>query len=180
MKYTRGALGIQDRHNERKNSDYRNQDIIAERSDLNVHFKHCGTTYTQAFDKLLADGVISTRYLGKDPNIVDELIFDVNTEYFERRGGYEFAKDFYTEAYNLAVKNDIETANRHAKAADNDKDFYNSRLKALSEDTEIFQEAVNIAPREVIKFLNLVIDYNRQQETQRQQQADRDDYDYSL
>ena len=428
MKYTRGALGIQARHNERKNSDYRNQDIIAERSDLNVHFKHCGTTYTQAFDKLLADGIISTRYLGKDPNIVDELIFDVNTEYFERRGGYKFAKDFYTEAYNLAVKiagsedyilsavmhadernksvsellgrdayhyhlhvvyvpvvdkevkwtkrckdpalvgktrevihqvshskkwprvtqtdaqgkpvltskgkpvyinsysllqdafyqhmkaagftdfergergstvkhlddldfkiqkdkersealaeaiktkaeqhdelenmiqnkesasasidermknqkkqisyldsklgalkkaesvldsiedmgrktlfgkieltqeewrtvhklaregyrlrneilslkNDIETANRHAKAADNDKDFYKSRLKALSEDTEIFQEAVNIAPREVIRFLNLVIDYNRQLEAQRQQQVGRDDYDYSL
>ena len=95
---------MEDRHNERKNSDYRNQDIIAERSGLNVHFKYCGTTYTQAFDKLLADGVISTRYLGKDPNIVDELIFDVNTEYFERRGGYEFAKEFYTEAYKLAVR----------------------------------------------------------------------------
>ena len=104
MKYTRGALGIEDRHNERKNSDYRNQDIVAERSDLNIHFKNCGTTYTQAFDKLLADGVISTKYLGKDPNIVDELIFDVNTEYFERRGGYEFAKAFYSEAYKLAVR----------------------------------------------------------------------------
>ena len=428
MKYTRGALGIKDRHNERKNSDYRNQDIIAERSDLNVHFKYCGTTYAQAFDKLLADGVISTRYLGKDPNIVDELIFDINTEYFERRGGYEFAKQFYTEAYKLAVKiagsedyilsavmhadeinksvsellgrpafhfhlhivyipvvdkevkwtkrckdpalvgktrevihqvshskkwpritqtdaqgnpvltskgkpvfinsysllqdafyqhmkaagftdfergergstvkhlddldfkiqkdrersdaltdaikikaeqheeleniiqdkedaaasldekmkkqkqqisyldsklgimknaesvldsiegmgretilgkivltpdewqtvhklaregfrlkneilslkSDVETAKRRALSADHDKDYYKSKLKTLSEDTEIFQQAVNIAPREVIGFLNQVIDWNKQRETQRQQQADRDDYDYSL
>ena len=74
----------------------------------------------------------------------------------------------------------METANRRAQSSNRDKDYYKSRLETLSGDTEIFQEAVNIAPREVIRFLNQVIDYNRLQETQRQQQADRDDYDYSL
>lgn len=39
-----------------------------------------------------------------DAKIVDEFIFDVNTEYFESRGGYEYAKRFYGEAYRLAVK----------------------------------------------------------------------------
>jgi hypothetical protein len=32
------------------------------------------------------------------------LVFDVNSDYFERKKGYEFAKDFYAEAYKLAVK----------------------------------------------------------------------------
>jgi hypothetical protein len=32
------------------------------------------------------------------------LVFDVNTDYFERNGGYEFAKKFYEEAYRIAVK----------------------------------------------------------------------------
>ena len=34
----------------------------------------------------------------------DELVFDVNSAYFERRGGYDYAKQFFAEAYNLAVK----------------------------------------------------------------------------
>jgi len=80
----------------------------------------------------------------------------------------------------LSLKSDVETAKRRALSADHDKDYYKSKLKTLSEDTEIFQQAVNIAPREVIGFLNQVIDWNKQRETQRQQQADRDDYDYSL
>ena len=43
---------------------------------------------------------------GLKPNakVFDELIFDVNTAYFEENGGYEFARDFYAEAYRLAVK----------------------------------------------------------------------------
>jgi len=42
--------------------------------------------------------------LKPDAKIVDEFIFDVNTEYFENHGGYEYAKKFYEEAYRLAVK----------------------------------------------------------------------------
>ena len=34
--------------------------------------------------------------------VFDEMVFDVNTEYFERHGGYEYAKKFYAEAYELA------------------------------------------------------------------------------
>jgi hypothetical protein len=101
--YTRGALSIRERHNERLNEAYSNADIIPERATFNVRFKSCAGTYEQAFDKLVAGGVISTRGLSKDPKIVDEMIFDVNTGYFEEHGGYDFARQFYAEAYKLAV-----------------------------------------------------------------------------
>ena len=102
--YTRGGAGIRERHNERKNECYSNADIQLERSPMNVQFKQCEGTYTEVFDKLLADGVISTRGLKADAKVIDEMIFDVNTLYFEDNGGYDFAKRFYEAAYRLAVK----------------------------------------------------------------------------
>ena len=102
--YKRGGLNKRERHNERKNADYMNSDIIPERAELNIHYKRCAGGYEQAFDRMVADKLISTRGLPKDPNIVDELVFDVNTAYFERRGGYEYAKSFFEEAYRLAVR----------------------------------------------------------------------------
>ena len=44
------------------------------------------------------------RGLKKDAKVYDELIFDINSEYFEEHGGYEFAKAFYEEAYYFAEK----------------------------------------------------------------------------
>ena len=66
---------------------------------------------------MLKDGEISTRSLKlnsegvkSESSIIAEMIFDVNTEYFEsqyeRHGyesGYDFAKAFYTEAYKMAI-----------------------------------------------------------------------------
>ena len=31
----------------------------------------------------------------------NEIVIDVNTMYFERNGGYEYAKQFYEEAYHF-------------------------------------------------------------------------------
>lgn len=42
----------------------------------------------QTFDKLMADGKISTRGLKPGAKVIDEMVFDVNTAYFERHGGY--------------------------------------------------------------------------------------------
>ncbi|WP_222428136.1 plasmid recombination protein [Sporomusa sp. KB1] len=39
-----------------------------------------------------------------DAKVIDELVFDVNTAYFDRNGGYEYAKEFFAEAYRLAVQ----------------------------------------------------------------------------
>ena len=102
--YNRGELSIHERHNERKNTDYANEDIVPERTCLNVHFKQPDATYTTCFDKLVQDGVISTRGLKPDAHIVCEFVFDVNTAWFDEKGGYDFAKDFFAEAYKMAVK----------------------------------------------------------------------------
>lgn len=32
------------------------------------------------------------------------MVFDVNTAYFEEHGGYDYAKEFFSEAYKMAVK----------------------------------------------------------------------------
>ena len=102
--YKRGSLSIRQRRNERQNADYMNDDIIKDRAAYNVHFKKCEGSYEQVFDKMLADKTISTKGLGKDPNIVDELVFDVNTAYFENHGGYEYAKSFFEEAYRCSIE----------------------------------------------------------------------------
>lgn len=102
--YRRNSIGIRERHNERKNKGYSNPDIVKGRSYLNVHFKTCGAGYEREFNRLVEDGTISLRGLQADAKVFDELIFDVNTAYFEDNGGYEYAKDFFAESYKLAVK----------------------------------------------------------------------------
>ena len=102
--YTRAKVGNMERHNERKNEHYGNGDVQLDRAALNVHFKKCEGGYLQAFDRLIEGGTISTRGLKKDAKIIDEMVFDVNTDYFERGGGYEYAKSFFEEAYRMAVK----------------------------------------------------------------------------
>ena len=70
---------------------------------FNVTFKDCeAATYAQQFDRMVEDGVVSTRGLKPDAYVFDELVFDVNTDYFESHGGYEYAKQFYAEVYELA------------------------------------------------------------------------------
>lgn len=74
------------------------------RAGLNVHYKSCEGTYLAAFDRMVESGAISTWNLKPDSKIVDEFVFDVNTEYFDRRGGYEYAKRFYEDAYHFAAR----------------------------------------------------------------------------
>lgn len=102
--YPRNNFSIRERHNERKNEIYSNPDIVQDRSHLNISFKSCDSTYTQAFEKLLVEGTISTRGLKPDADVFAEMVFDVNTSYFNEHGGYDYAKDFFSEAYNMAVQ----------------------------------------------------------------------------
>jgi len=102
--YSNGSVGIRERHNERKNEAYANESVEIDRSYLNVHYKKCETTYEQALEKLLADGVVSTRGLKPDAKLFDEFVFDINTEYFDVHGGYDYAKKFYEDAYHFAEK----------------------------------------------------------------------------
>ena len=91
-------------HNEREKSSYVNQDIVPERTPYNVHFKTPPAGYKEMFEQMRSAGVISTRGLKADAEKFGELIFDVNSAYFFNHGGYEFAKQFYTDAYKAAIK----------------------------------------------------------------------------
>ena len=91
-------------HNEREKESYSNQDIVPERTPLNVHFKTPTAGYTEMFEQMVADGTISTRGLKADADKFGELVFDVNSAYFYNHGGYDFAKQFYEDAYKAAVK----------------------------------------------------------------------------
>ena len=91
-------------HNEREKKYYSNQDIVAERTAMNVHFKAPTASYTEMFDRMEQEKVISTRGLKPDAVKFGELVFDVNSAYFYNNGGYEFAKRFYADAYKAAVE----------------------------------------------------------------------------
>jgi hypothetical protein len=53
---------------------------------------------------LLEQKTISTRGLKPDADVFAEMVFDVNTAYFDEHGGYDYAKDFFAEAYRMAVQ----------------------------------------------------------------------------
>ena len=91
-------------HNEREKTRYSNQDIVPERTAMNVHFKASTASYTEMFDQLEREKVISTRGLKPDAVKFGELVFDVNSAYFYNHGGYEFAKRFYADAYKAAME----------------------------------------------------------------------------
>ena len=118
-KLSAANVGKAERHNERKNESYANLNVVPERIPFNVSFKSTdGLTYNEYFDRLLADGEISTRGLKEGATLFDEMIVDVNTEYFEAHGGYEFAREFYEEAYRYCCRlygeNNIVSAVMHA------------------------------------------------------------------
>lgn len=103
QQYTIKEITSSERHNERKNTDYSNINVDTERIGYNVHFKDPGEkTYMQILKEKEERGELSRRGLREDAYVFDEIVFDVNTMYFHENGGYEFAKEFYEEAYRYA------------------------------------------------------------------------------
>ena len=91
-KRTRASVGKFERHVERKNESYENMNVDLSRTPMNDRFQSCGElTYNEHLDRLIADGTV-----------FNEMILDVNTDYFERNGGYDFACRFYAEAFQYA------------------------------------------------------------------------------
>jgi predicted nucleic acid-binding Zn-ribbon protein len=103
MRLTTKKLSNTQQHNEREKDSYVNQDIVPERTPLNVHFKKPTDDYLKMFEQMEAAGIISTRGIKEDAFRYGELIFDVNSAYFFNHGGYEFAKQFYADAYQSAI-----------------------------------------------------------------------------
>ena len=142
VQYKASGLDKIYRHNERRNESYGNENVITEMSRYNIHFKDPGDeTYTEIFRRLEAEGVISTRGLREDATLLDEIIIDVNTQYFEDHGGYEYAKRFYEEAYHFIEKKfgteHVVSAVMHADELNTEvserlgKDVYHYHLHAM-------------------------------------------------
>ena len=102
-KMTAAKVGNAQAHNERQKESYVNQDIVPERTEKNVHFKSPTGDYMEMFDQMVESGAISTRGLKADAEKFGELVFDVNSAYFYNHGGYDFARQFYADAYKAAV-----------------------------------------------------------------------------
>ena len=100
--YTKTSITKAERHNERKNKSYSNMNVDLEQTPNNVHYKRCETTYNEKLKEMLDSGQVSLRGLRENANLFDELIFDINSDYFEKHGGYEFAKEFYEKAFHFA------------------------------------------------------------------------------
>ena len=99
----RSSIGIRERHNERKNEAYSNADVMPERSYMNIHFKQPEASYESILNHLLNEKIVSDRGLRQDAKVFGEMVFDVNTRYFDEHGGYDYAKEFFAEAYRCAV-----------------------------------------------------------------------------
>ena len=99
--YKSNNIGPAERHNERKNDSYDNVNVVPERIPMNVHFRSPPSSYMDTLRAMEAYGRVSMRGLRQDATLFDEIVIDVNTMYFERNGGYEYAKQFYEEAYHF-------------------------------------------------------------------------------
>lgn len=102
--YTRASIVKAERHNERKNKSYSNMNVDLTQTPNNVHYKKCKSTYNERLKEMIDDGEISLRGLKDNAKVFDEIIFDINSDYFEQNGGYEFAKGFYEKAFHFAER----------------------------------------------------------------------------
>ncbi len=100
--YTKTNITKAERHNERKNKSYSNMNVDLEQTQNNIHYKRCETTYNEKLKELIDSKQVSLRGLRDNAKLFDELIFDINSDYFEKHGGYEFAKEFYERAFHFA------------------------------------------------------------------------------
>ena len=105
VRYTSANIGKAERHNERKNDSYENLNVDPDRIAMNVHFKDPGgSSYMEILTEKEKRGEVSRKNLRQDATLFNEMIIDVNTMYFEERGGYDYAKKFYEEAFHFAEK----------------------------------------------------------------------------
>lgn len=139
---TSSNIGAAERHNERKNKTYENLNVVPERIPMNVHYVDPGEeSYMDILRRLEDEGKVSLRGLRPDATIFDEVLIDVNTMYFENRGGYEYARQFYADATEFLIskfgKDYVISSVMHAdelnKAATADlgQDVYHYHLHAV-------------------------------------------------
>ena len=64
MRLTAAKIGNTQQHNEREKDSYVNQDIVPERTPLNVHFKAPSAGYQEMFAQMEADGQVPVNSTG--------------------------------------------------------------------------------------------------------------------
>lgn len=84
--YTRVSIVKAERHNQRKNESYSNMNVDLAQTPNNVHYKKCKNTYNERLKEMIDDGEISLRGLKDNAKVFDEIIFDINSDYFEQNG----------------------------------------------------------------------------------------------
>jgi hypothetical protein len=102
--YRKNAIGGLEGHNERLRSAFSNPGIALSRSSLNLQFKKPEGSYFETLRSMEAKGLLTLAGLRRDSYMLDEFVLDVNSLYFEERGGYPYAARFYEDAYAFAAR----------------------------------------------------------------------------
>ena len=103
--YTKQSIGKAERHNERKNKVYSNMNVDLEQTKNNVYYKTCNTTYNERLKELIDENKVSLRGLKDNAKIFDELILDINSDYFENTEDMILQKGFMKKPSILQKKN---------------------------------------------------------------------------
>lgn len=100
------AVPLFERHNERRNKNYSNNDIDLSRSSENFHLKKIeAATYQQEFERLRQKHNLkgNLRLTGeKQSNVMCEFVITSDKEFFDRLGA-ERTKRFFADAYNFVT-----------------------------------------------------------------------------
>ena len=100
-----GAVGLVERHNERRNKNYSNPDIKHERSCENYHIKSPQGSYWETFNKIRDRHQLkgNLRLMGeKQSTVLCEFIITSDKSFFDRLGA-ERTKRFFEDAYQFVT-----------------------------------------------------------------------------
>ncbi len=99
--YKMGQLPYIYRHNERKNTNYSNKDIVKENGIKNYSIKSVNTSYQKAFNNIKEKYKLKGQ-IKKVSNVMCELIITSDKEFFEKIGEEE-TKRYFQTAYNFVA-----------------------------------------------------------------------------
>ena len=99
--YKIGQLPYIYRHNERKNTNYSNKDIVKDKSIKNYSLKKCNTSYQKTFNNLKEQYNLKGQ-IKKVSNVMCELIITSDKDFFENIGEQE-TKRYFKLAYDFVA-----------------------------------------------------------------------------
>lgn len=123
-KYTMNNLNGIYRHNERKNTNYSNRDIVKENGINNYSLKNCNMPYSKLFKQIKEENNLQGR-IKKNSNVACEYIITSDKEFLEDIGeretkrffktAYDFVKDYKNlgEKYILSAKIHMDETTPH-------------------------------------------------------------------